>query len=78
VIAQTDPELLPWLLGIENGKPTSAGGFLTALAGAALRADSQNYGDLRPALLKIRDRFPKYHDDCAAGAFFGLGLRKRV
>ena len=69
MIAQGDPELLPWLLGIANGKPVGAGGFLTALAGAALRADSQNYTDLRPALLAIRDRFPKYHDDVGAEGY---------
>lgn len=77
MIAQQDPELLPWLLGIENGEPTPAGGFLRALAGAALRADHENYADLRPALLSIRDRFPKYRDEAAAGDFFGLGIRKR-
>jgi hypothetical protein len=72
VIAQTDRELLPWLLGIVNGKPEPAGGFLQALAGAALRADFQNYADMRPGLLSIRDRFPKYRDESAAGGFFGV------
>lgn len=63
MIAQTDPELLPWLLGIANSQPTRAGDFLVCLASAALRADHVNYPDLRPALLSIRDRFPKYRDD---------------
>lgn len=74
MIAQQDPELLPWLLGIVNSKPEPAGGFLQALAGAALRADHQNYADMRPGLLSIRDRFPEYHDEAAAGSFFGIRL----
>ena len=62
MIAHEDPELLPWLMGIMNGRPTRAGDFLRSLAGAALRADFQNYREIRPALLNIRDRYPQYDD----------------
>jgi hypothetical protein len=60
--AHEDPELLPWLLGIANEKPTPAGDFLDSLAEAALRADSANYCILRPALQQIREKYPKYED----------------
>lgn len=62
MFAQMDAELLPWLLGIVNGIPTRLGGFLRALADAALRADAKNYAILRPALLQIRDKYPDYRD----------------
>lgn len=61
-IAQTDRELLPWLLGIQGGRPQPAGDFLRYLAEAALRADFANYASLRPALIEIRTRHPEYHD----------------
>jgi hypothetical protein len=60
MIAQADPELLTWLLGIYNGIPSKSGSFLESLALMALRADESNYEILRPALLLIRDKYPKY------------------
>lgn len=59
--AHEDHELLPWLLGIVNGKPVPSGDFLRSLADAALRADFLNYEVLRPALVEFRARYPKYH-----------------
>lgn len=53
-----DPELHVWLLTIVNEK--QAGDFLKLLAMAGLRADHENYPLLRPALLKISKRYPKY------------------
>ena len=53
-----DPELTDWLLTIVNGD--QAGDFLKALATAALRADHENYPLLRPSLLEISKRYPKY------------------
>lgn len=70
--AHEDRILLPWLLGIANNKPTEAGGFLKALADAALRADGSNYLVLRPALITIKAKYPKY-DDLEAMA--GSGVR---
>jgi hypothetical protein len=62
MVAHTDRELLPWLLGIANGKPTRSGDFLRCLAEAALRADVANYPIVRPALLQIREKYPDYCD----------------
>lgn len=58
--AHDDPELIDWLLGITNREPVPSGDFLYHLANAAVRADMQAYALLRPALLKLRNRFPKY------------------
>jgi hypothetical protein len=58
--AYYDPEVLVWLMGIENGEPVGAGGFLRDLAQCALRADSDNYRILRPALLQIKAKYPQY------------------
>lgn len=57
-----DRDLLPWLLGIANGKPHPSGDFLRSLADAALRADATNYPILRPALVAIREKYPEYCD----------------
>lgn len=62
--ATEDRELLPWLLGVANGKPTPAGDFLRTLVDAAFRADFLNYEVLRPALVEMAHRFPKYNDPC--------------
>lgn len=62
--AHSDPELNEWLLNVVNGsvekKIPPAGDFLKSLASAALRADPTNYAILRPALLKIKERYPEY------------------
>lgn len=62
IVAQSDAELLPWLLGIQTGRPNPAGDFLRHLAEAALRADASNYELLRGVLLIIRAKYPDYHD----------------
>jgi hypothetical protein len=62
MLAENDPVLREWIWGIQNGKPTRAGGFLRSVAFTALRADEENYSILRPALLKIREKYPKYRD----------------
>lgn len=54
-----DPELRDWLLNIIHGR--MAGDFLKLLAMAAMQADHENYPLLRPALLKISKRYPKYN-----------------
>jgi hypothetical protein len=51
-----DRELYPWL----NGAHTKAGDFLKAIAEAAFRADESNYAILRPALLQLKAKYPKY------------------
>ncbi len=63
--AQGDKELFPWLMGIIDGVPSEPGGFLEDLASAALRADWDNYRLLRPALLELMNKYPKYHQPAA-------------
>lgn len=57
-VAQQDEELLPWIFNAKE----RAGDFLKSLCEAALRADADNYGIIRPALLHMKNRFPKYID----------------
>lgn len=54
-----DPELSKWIWGVID---RNSGDFLKALAMAALRADHENYPLLRPALLEISKRYPKYNE----------------
>lgn len=56
IAQQDDPELLEWLINAS----AHAGGFLSTLADAALRADGQNYPILRPAILDLRAKYPKF------------------
>jgi len=63
---QTDDEMWPWIYGILHGEPTPAGEFLRCLALAVARADSIAHAFLRPALVQIKERFPKYQCKCAA------------
>jgi hypothetical protein len=58
--AQHDPELAPWLLGISNGDPVPSGIFLHFVAHAALTADSENYRILRPVIVLLKKKYPKY------------------
>lgn len=63
MVAQQDPELIDWLMGIAHGRPWPAGDFLFSLADAALRADNVNYPLLREGLLAIKAEYPYYMDD---------------
>lgn len=54
--AHTDVELIDWLLNASMW----SGGFLKSLAEAGLRADSENYPILRPVLLEMKGKYPKY------------------
>jgi hypothetical protein len=56
MIAADDNELHPWLIDAQQ----SGGGFVKALAEAALRADTHNYDLLRPSLLAVAAKYPKY------------------
>jgi hypothetical protein len=57
MIAQEDePEMMDWL----QNAASRGGGFISLLAVAALHADSENYPILRPALLELRRKYPKY------------------
>lgn len=59
--ASTDSALSPWLWGLIHHRPTEPGGFLKNLAETAFNADAHNYEILRPALIGIRNKYPKYH-----------------
>jgi hypothetical protein len=62
----TDDELMHWVFGIIHGEPNKSGAFLDHLAQAAVRADLESYAALRPALLELKKRFPKYECKCHA------------
>lgn len=66
MIAQTDPEIGPWLFSILDRQPVAPGEFLLALAQAAIRADAENYAILRLALRELRRKYPKYDPPPAA------------
>ena len=59
MIANEDTELFPWLVNASQ----HAGDFLKALADAGLRADGENYPAIRPALLAMKEKYPKYGDE---------------
>ncbi len=61
LLANNDPELSPWLWGITGEIPHRAGDFLTSLVEVVFRADWENYEILRPALLKLKEKYPEYH-----------------
>lgn len=57
MIAQNDdPELLEWLANADR----EGGNFVSSIARAGLIADHQNYPLLRPVLLQMRAKYPKY------------------
>ena len=77
LIAQTDNEgLFRW---IQNAQ-MNGGGFITAIATAALLADTYNYPLLRPSLIAIRGRYPDYeapaHDHCPRCGHIHEGVRE--
>lgn len=57
MIAQEDDrELLEWLSKANQ----EGGGFLSSIARAALVADFENYPLMRPMLLVLRKKYPRY------------------
>jgi hypothetical protein len=59
--SEADPQLAPWIMGLIEDRPIRPGSFLKSLAECACRADPENYKLLRPALLKLRAKYPQYH-----------------
>jgi len=59
--ANNDLDLSPWLWGLVHHRPVKPGGFLEQLASTVFNADMHNYELLRPALIAIRNKYPKYH-----------------
>ncbi len=60
MIAQEDTELMDWVLCLANQSPRRSGSFLATIGLAAVRADSDNYLLLRPALLAMKRKYPEY------------------
>jgi hypothetical protein len=56
IAQEDDPELLEWLSKANQ----DGGGFLSSLARAGLVADFENYPILRPVLMAMRRKYPKY------------------
>lgn len=67
MIAQQDQEMIDWLINAVDPR-YRAGGFIRAIADAALRADWENYDILRPALMQLKDKYPEY---AAKQKYFG-------
>jgi hypothetical protein len=64
LIAQHDEENIQrWLYGVENEAPQPSGDFLKKIVAAALHADCENYPLLRPAIIALKKKFPKYRLD---------------
>jgi hypothetical protein len=57
--ASTDPELLEWLNNASLSRENSHS-FVSTIAEAGLRADHSNYPLIRPALLRLREKYPVY------------------
>jgi hypothetical protein len=67
MIVDTDREVRGWVFGILHNEPTKSGDFLGSLAVAVVKADDESYAALRPGLLILKARFPKY--DCRCNSF---------
>jgi hypothetical protein len=65
--AQHDNELAGWLLGVAHGDPVPSGSFLHFLAHAALTADPENYHVMRPLLMFMKNKYPKYGSPAGGG-----------
>lgn len=61
IAEQEEADVQRWIWGVANSSPTEAGDFLQAFVKAVLRADHQNYPLLRPAVIALKAKFPKYN-----------------
>lgn len=59
-LLETDPDLAAWIYGVLHNEPTRPGDFLRSFAEAVSRADPENYAVLRPAVMEIARKYPKY------------------
>ena len=59
ILATNDPEMYGWLANVTD-PARNAGSFVLAIAGAAMRADHENYALIRQALLQLRRKYPEY------------------
>jgi hypothetical protein len=56
IAQEDDPELLEWLAKANQ----EGGGFVSSIARAGLVADDENYPLMRPMLLVLRKKYPRY------------------
>ena len=61
IAQEDDPELLEWLAKANQ----EGGGFVSAIARAALVADFENYPLIRPVVIALRVKYPRYEPSAA-------------
>jgi hypothetical protein len=59
-LAEDEEEVRRWIKGINQSEPCDPGGFLHAFAAAVCRATDDNYPLVRPTLLALKAKFPKF------------------
>jgi hypothetical protein len=62
---QDDEDIRRWIHGINQGEPEPPGSFLYDFAATVCKADYETYPLLRPAIIALKAKFPKY---CYQGA----------
>jgi hypothetical protein len=63
MIWTSDDEMSNWLMhAAERG-----GGFVRSFAETVMRADDDNYRLLRPALIALKEKYPRYNNDEESG-----------
>jgi hypothetical protein len=59
-LADDEEEVRRWIKGINQSEPCHPGDFLYQFATAVCRSDDCNYPLLRPTLLALKAKFPKF------------------
>jgi hypothetical protein len=57
---EDEEDVRRWIYGVNHGEPSAPGSFLEAFCATVRRADDTNYVLLRPAILALKAKFPKY------------------
>jgi hypothetical protein len=57
---EDEEEVRRWIYGVNHGEPSAPGGFLEAFCATVRRADDGNYALLRPTILVLKAKYPKY------------------
>jgi hypothetical protein len=57
---EDDEDIRRWIHGINQGDPVPAGSFLHNFAAVVCQADFENYPLLRPSIIALKAKFPKY------------------
>jgi hypothetical protein len=57
---EDEEEVRRWIYGLTHGEPSAPGGFLEAFCNTVRRADDGNYALLRPTILALKAKYPKY------------------